>query len=324
MKFVQAAKNDIKRVVQEWKIIRSAGTSVIPTVTNIGDLIASADAKATLVDTDIIAVSNSAASDVLVGWSYAALKAQLTTYLITVFNSLYVKVTDIIAIAKGGTGQTTAQDAINALTQVSAATVEHVLTKDTATGNAIFKAAGGGGGGGGAHSPIATIDLAAWGSHQVDIDLTQAGYNDTYDFIYIKFADLERLTAPGELWISFSEDSLSTFLTNYGRLNINISTSTTFKGDQINGLAYMRLAGSNAWDSPKTLSGEVLVGDINSTVEKNLIGHTRALQGTTGRWHDFGSTFISTAALTHIRIETEDAAEDFNGGKIYVMGVKYD
>lgn len=49
-----------------------------------------------------------------------------------------------LPIAGGGTGQTTAQDAINALTAASAATNEYVLTKDTATGNAIFKAAAGG------------------------------------------------------------------------------------------------------------------------------------------------------------------------------------
>lgn len=47
---------------------------------------------------------------------------------------------DIIDIAYGGTGQSTAQGAINALTQVAAATAEFVLTKDTATGDAIYKA----------------------------------------------------------------------------------------------------------------------------------------------------------------------------------------
>ncbi len=50
---------------------------------------------------------------------------------------------DAVAIADGGTGQITAQAAIDALTNVSAATNEHVLTKDTATGNAIFKASAG-------------------------------------------------------------------------------------------------------------------------------------------------------------------------------------
>ena len=44
-----------------------------------------------------------------------------------------------LGIANGGTGQSTAQTAINALTQVSSATNEYVLTKDTTTGNAIWK-----------------------------------------------------------------------------------------------------------------------------------------------------------------------------------------
>jgi len=50
-----------------------------------------------------------------------------------------------VGIAHGGTGQSTAQAAINALSAVGAATNEHVLTKDTGTGNAIWKAAAGGG-----------------------------------------------------------------------------------------------------------------------------------------------------------------------------------
>jgi hypothetical protein len=49
-----------------------------------------------------------------------------------------------VAIANGGTGQTTQQTAVDALTAVAGATNEHVLTKDTATGNAIWKAATGG------------------------------------------------------------------------------------------------------------------------------------------------------------------------------------
>ena len=46
----------------------------------------------------------------------------------------------LLAVADGGTGASTAQAAIDALTAVAAATNEHVLTKDTVTGNAIFKA----------------------------------------------------------------------------------------------------------------------------------------------------------------------------------------
>ena len=50
----------------------------------------------------------------------------------------------VAAIANGGTGNTTAQAAIDALSQVAGATNEHVLTKDTGTGNAIWKVASGG------------------------------------------------------------------------------------------------------------------------------------------------------------------------------------
>lgn len=48
-----------------------------------------------------------------------------------------------VGIAYGGTGQSTAQTAIDALSAVSGAANEHVLTKDTASGNAVWKAAAG-------------------------------------------------------------------------------------------------------------------------------------------------------------------------------------
>ncbi len=63
-----------------------------------------------------------------------------------------------VGIAKGGTGQTAAQAAINALSAVAAATNEHVLTKDTATGNAVFKAAAAGGGSGDVVGPASSAD----------------------------------------------------------------------------------------------------------------------------------------------------------------------
>lgn len=52
-----------------------------------------------------------------------------------------------VAVNQGGTGQTTAQAAIDSLSAVSGATNEYVLTKDTVSGNAIWKEAAGGGGG---------------------------------------------------------------------------------------------------------------------------------------------------------------------------------
>jgi hypothetical protein len=49
-----------------------------------------------------------------------------------------------LSIAQGGTGESTEQAAIDALSSAAGATNEHVLTKDTVSGNAIFKAAAGG------------------------------------------------------------------------------------------------------------------------------------------------------------------------------------
>jgi len=79
-----------------------------------------------------------------------------------------------VAIADGGTGQGTAQAAINALTAVSGATDEHVLTKDTATGNVIFKISGAG-----------TGDLKADGSVPLTADWN-AG-NSLYDITAVEF-----------------------------------------------------------------------------------------------------------------------------------------
>ncbi len=62
-----------------------------------------------------------------------------------------------VGIAHGGTGQGTAQLAINALSAVSGGTNEHVLTKDTGTGNALWKASAGGGGGTGFGRPLVFI-----------------------------------------------------------------------------------------------------------------------------------------------------------------------
>lgn len=54
--------------------------------------------------------------------------------------------TSPVGISDGGSGQTTQQAAIDALTAVSGATDEYVLTKDMTSGNAEWKVAAGGGG----------------------------------------------------------------------------------------------------------------------------------------------------------------------------------
>ena len=62
---------------------------------------------------------------------------------VQVSDGIYVSSKEDITlpITHGGTGETTAQNAINSISSVSTATNEHVLTKDTTTGDAIWKAA---------------------------------------------------------------------------------------------------------------------------------------------------------------------------------------
>ena len=76
-----------------------------------------------------------------------------------------------VAINQGGTGQTTAQAAIDSLSAVSGATNEHVLTKDTATGNAKWKVATGSGG----MDYVDRGDPSAW-----DFDVTDFTADNTW------------------------------------------------------------------------------------------------------------------------------------------------
>lgn len=71
------------------------------------------------------------------------------------------------AINKGGTGQTTAQAAIDALTDVASATNEYVWTKDTGTGQGQFKAPSGG-----AWTTSGSVDYLTTTSHKAAIGRT--------------------------------------------------------------------------------------------------------------------------------------------------------
>ena len=82
------------------------------------------------------------------------------TFTGTNFSGIPTGALDTVAIGQGGSGQTTAQLAINALTAVSGGTDEYVLTKDTGTGNAAWKISIGGGGGssGDVVGPSSSVD----------------------------------------------------------------------------------------------------------------------------------------------------------------------
>jgi hypothetical protein len=70
-----------------------------------------------------------------------------------------LSLTTDLPITEGGTGQSTAQAAIDALTQVSAATNEYVLTKDTTSGSAEWKVSSGAGAGTIGQAEINTSEL---------------------------------------------------------------------------------------------------------------------------------------------------------------------
>lgn len=100
-----------------------------------------------------------------------------------------------VGILYGGTGQSTAQAAIDALSAVSGATNEHVLTKDTGTGNAIWKVAAGG------NDEKVKIDAAATAGYLgaaagdgVLRTSTGIGYADGGDFVTLS-QDINALTA---------------------------------------------------------------------------------------------------------------------------------
>ena len=123
------------------------------TATTIASLIVGVAAKATPVDADTLPLIDSADSSALKEVTWQQMKATLKTYTDTLYaakgaNSDITSLTGLttdLSIAQGGTGQSTAQAAIDALSAVSGATDEYVFTKDTASGNATWKVAATGG-----------------------------------------------------------------------------------------------------------------------------------------------------------------------------------
>ena len=134
-----------------------------------------------------------------------------------------------IGIGYGGTGQSTAQLAINALSAVSGATNEHVLTKDTGTGNAIFKAAAGGTDEKVKIDVGATADyIGAANSDGVLRTTTGLSYADGGNFVTLglSFLGLEALSDPGGDRLLFWDDSESAFKWNSPSTGLVIATTS--------------------------------------------------------------------------------------------------
>jgi hypothetical protein len=126
-----------------------------------------------------------------------------------------VNVTGIVAIANGGTGQDTAQEAIDALSQVSAATNEYVLTKDTATGNALWKVA--------ASGSLADGDKG-------DITVSASGATWTIDNDVVTFAKMQNVDTAKVLGRSTAGSGDVEQLATTGTGNVVLSASPTLTG----------------------------------------------------------------------------------------------
>jgi len=118
-----------------------------------------------------------------------------------------------LTIANGGTGVSTPQDAINELTQVGSATNEYVLTKDTSTGNATWKA-----GGGGTDSYVTGATL---NSTTLELERNE-GLSDVT-------VNLSGLTGPARFFDVYDNAGGQTFTT--GTITVNLDTTRTDSGD---------------------------------------------------------------------------------------------
>jgi len=211
----------------------------------------------------------------------------------TTYCSLTANVTGTLPIANGGTGETTAQEAIDALSQVSGATDEYILTKDTGTGNAVWKANAGDGESGFSPYPIYTgTEQVGLGDYQL---LMQSVVDASFTLDSVKFLNTVALVAGKSVTIGIYTGDLTTgvgVLRAYGEfvnpaLGINTLTFTTpyyfNAGDSVVIYYAQEAAGPN----PLGFTGTVDLPDIgmgkaaysatpNASLATELVGYASA------------------------------------------------
>ena len=204
--------------------------------------------------------------------------------------------TGVTSIANGGTGQITAQLGINALTNVAAATNEYVLTKDTATGNAVFKTLAGAG-----QTLVSWIVAPSGGTHTtLGAAIAAASAGDT---IYVREGTYSesaitsattQLTIIGEnpesSIISMGANNLTLSGTGLTVQNCQITTSggvLTFSG------ALQTFVG-NIIKSSSNATGTIAFSNTDKCVTSNQFHCTSGTagfrvigsSGDRGEWHD--------------------------------------
>lgn len=183
-----------------------------------------------------------------------------------------------IAVANGGTGEITAQAAIDTLSAVSAATDEHVLTKDTASGNAIWKAVAVSGDGvydGSGTIPTAAISTLTdyWRIDSGDVSIDTGGVPAAK--LHIKGDDnLDALRVDADNWNNaFLVQELS------GSPLVSVFSNSRVSNE------IFRVAGGNAMFSNNiTCSGATSVGSAINIADGDFIqiGTTAVFGGSAG------------------------------------------
>jgi len=213
-----------------------------------------------------------------------------------------------VAIADGGTGASTAQAAIDSLTAVAGATNEHVLTKDTATGNAIFKAAAGGGGGG-LWTEVAQTTISGSPSSVTFESL------DSYDEYWFAIREFE-FSADDYLVVRVKTSG--SYLTSgyYSKLSANGGAGSTLT----NGI-HCWFQGVTAGNNPSR--SDVYCGNLHSTAHYKLFSTCTYYDNNDGAYPSFatGSGYYggATAAVTGIEFSSIGAAT-FESGTITLFG----
>ncbi len=199
--------------------------------------------------------------------------------------------TTALSMDQGGTGQTTQQAAIDALTNVSAATNEHVLTKDTATGNAIFKAASGG-----ANTALSNLaDVAINTTLKSDTDNTDdLGASDkTWKDLYLSGriygGNNDGWSPAVETWTYASASSF----TVAGDQTVKYSKGARLKFTQTTTVKYAVVI-SSSYSSPNTTVNILVNTDYtiaNDTITSNNYSYAMNPQGYPGWFNVAAPTF---------------------------------
>lgn len=255
-----------------------AGSDATVNAANVATVIHAATAKNTPVDADTLPLIDSEASNGLKKLSWANIKAALKAY----FDTLYFSVTGTLPIANGGTGQTTAVAAFDALAPTTTkgdlivhngsdnirvavgATNGHVLTVDSAEASGVKWAAGGGG-----SSGAMVLLASATASNSAEILFDNKFDSALYSEYVLKFQGVQPAT-----------DNVAI------RVQLRNSTPASITDTHRNNITAGRIDATAAVGNTANLgstTGWVILSDAGNAANELNTG-TMSIQPISGQW----------------------------------------